>query len=82
MMVISNLEEGAFSEELGRLILTDNTVQTTLLDEIIQIATEMNYRDVHFDFEFLPAELKESYNDFLRRAKNGYMPIIYYYPRH
>ena len=69
MMVISNLEEGAFSEELGRLILTDNTVQTTLLDEIIQIATEMNYRDVHFDFEFLPAELKESYNDFLRRAK-------------
>ncbi|MBR7554267.1 LysM peptidoglycan-binding domain-containing protein [Allobacillus sp. GCM10007491] len=69
MMVITNLEEGAFSEELGRLILTDNTVQTTLLDEIIQTATAMNYRDVHFDFEFLPAELKESYNDFLRRAK-------------
>lgn len=69
MMVITNLEEGAFSDELGRIILTNETVQNTLLDEIIRIANEIGYRDIHFDFEFLPSDMRENYNAFLRRAK-------------
>lgn len=72
MMAITNLEEGAFSPELARLILTDESVQRTLLDEIIRIAGQVNYRDIHFDFEFIPGELRESYNQFLRRAKERF----------
>ncbi|WP_164215638.1 glycoside hydrolase family 18 protein [Virgibacillus sp. YIM 98842] len=70
MLVVTNLEEGAFSEELGHIILTVQAVQNTLLDQIVNIAQETGYRDVHFDFEFLPAEDREAYNEFLRKAKD------------
>lgn len=69
MLVVTNLEEGAFSEELGSLIVNDHNVQNRLLDQIIATAKEVGYRDVHFDFEFLPATDREAYNQFLRRAK-------------
>src|SRR5690625_3175418 len=70
MLVVTNLEEGAFSEELGHIILTVQAVQNTLLDQIVNIAQEIGYTDVHFDFEFLPAEDREAYNAFLRNAKD------------
>lgn len=70
MMVVTNLEEGQFSAELGRVILTNTEVQNRLLDNIIATAKQYNFRDVHFDMEFLPPELKENYNRFLRKAKD------------
>ncbi|MYL60007.1 LysM peptidoglycan-binding domain-containing protein, partial [Virgibacillus halodenitrificans] len=69
MLVVSNLEEGSFSAELGHIILTVQAVQNTLLDNIINVAKEVGYKDVHFDFEFLKAEDREAYNRFLRKAK-------------
>lgn len=69
MMVVTNLEEGQFSAELGRVILTDEAVQNRLLDNIIATARQYNYRDIHFDMEFLPTDLRENYNNFLRKAK-------------
>ena len=69
MLVVTNLEDGAFSEELGSLIVNDHNVQNRLFDQIIATAKEIGYRDVHFDFEFLPATDREAYNQFLRRAK-------------
>ncbi|WP_404456926.1 glycosyl hydrolase family 18 protein [Oceanobacillus kapialis] len=72
MLVVTNLEEGAFSAELGRIILTVQAVQNTLLDSIVNVAEEVGYTDVHFDFEFLRAEDREAYNTFLRRAKERF----------
>ncbi|MDL4839134.1 glycoside hydrolase family 18 protein [Aquibacillus rhizosphaerae] len=69
MMVVTNLEEGEFSDELGSLIVTNETVQNTLLDNIISTANEVGFGDIHFDFEFLPPENRENYNAFLRKAK-------------
>lgn len=69
MMVITNLEGGQFSNELGRIILTNEEVQNRLLDNIITTAKKYNFKDIHFDFEFLPPELRENYNNFLRKAK-------------
>ena len=69
MLVVTNLEDGAFSEELGSLIVNDHNVQNRLFDQIIATTKEIGYRDVHFDFEFLPATDREAYNQFLRRAK-------------
>ncbi|UJL46439.1 glycoside hydrolase family 18 protein [Virgibacillus sp. NKC19-16] len=69
MLVVTNLEEGAFSAELGHIILTVQAVQNTLLDSVINIATTEGFTDIHFDFEFLPPEDGEAYNNFLRRAK-------------
>ncbi len=69
MMVVTNLEKGQFSAELGRIILTNEEVQNRLLDNIIATARQYNFRDIHFDMEFLPPELRENYNSFLRKAK-------------
>jgi len=69
MMVVTNLEQGRFSDELGRIVLTDENVQNNLLDNIVRIANETGFRDVHFDMEFLPPENREDYNKFLRKAK-------------
>jgi spore germination protein len=68
MMVVSNLEEGGFSGELGSIILNDQEVQNRLLDNIIATARQQGFRDIHFDFEFLRPQDREAYNQFLRRA--------------
>ncbi|ERJ13841.1 glycosyl hydrolase family 18 protein [Haloplasma contractile] len=69
MMVITNLEEGQFSRELGRIILTDEELQEKLINNIVETAKQVGFSDVHFDLEFLPPELKGAYNEFLRKAK-------------
>lgn len=69
MMVVTNLENGQFSGELGREILQSEAVQDLLLNNIISQAKSMNASDVHFDFEFLPGDLREPYINFLRKAR-------------
>lgn len=69
MMVVTNLEEGQFSAELGKIVLTNEEIQNKLLDNIIETAKKLNFSDIHFDMEFLPPENKEDYNKFLRKAK-------------
>src|SRR5699024_1894804 len=70
MMAVTNLEGPAFSTELGHIILNVQAVQNTLLENIIRVAEEVGYTDIHFDFEFLPPEDREAYNDFLRKARD------------
>src|SRR5690554_4452881 len=69
MMVVTNLEGGQFSGELGRAILTNEEIQDILINNIIATAKELNFRDIHFDMEFLPPEIKENYIEFLQKAK-------------
>ncbi|WP_342476627.1 glycoside hydrolase family 18 protein [Paenibacillus sp. FSL H7-0350] len=68
MMVVTNLEDAQFSSELGRIILNDQEVQDRLLENIIAEAKRLNFRDIHFDLEFLRPEDREAYNTFLRKA--------------
>lgn len=69
MMVVTNLENAEFSGELGKAILQSTEVQDTLLDNIIAEAKRVgSFSDIHFDFEFLPPDQREAYNNFLRRA--------------
>lgn len=69
IMVVTNLEGGQFSADLGRIILTDEDFQNKLLNNIIATAGKYSFKDIHFDMEFLPPDLKENYNKFLRKAK-------------
>ncbi|MFB4168728.1 LysM peptidoglycan-binding domain-containing protein [Virgibacillus sp. JSM 102003] len=69
MLVVTTLEEGSFSKDLGHIIVTVQAVQNTLLDNIVNVANEVGFSDVHFDFEFLPPDDREAYNNFLRKAK-------------
>lgn len=68
MMVLTNLENAQFSAELGSIILNDQTIQNRLLENIISEAKQLNFRDIHFDFEHLRPEDREAYNAFLRKA--------------
>ncbi|OAH55110.1 spore gernimation protein [Domibacillus aminovorans] len=68
MMDITNQENDQFSDELGHILLNDEKVQQTLLDNISRIARQFNFSDIHFDFEYLRPEDREAYNRFLRRA--------------
>ncbi|UNL85047.1 glycosyl hydrolase family 18 protein [Priestia koreensis] len=68
-MVLTNIEEGAFSDKLGTVILNNKDIQDKLLNTIVETAKTKGFKDIHMDFEFLKAEDKEAYLAFLRKAK-------------
>lgn len=75
MMAITNIEEGQFSGELGRKILQSEEISNALIDNIIAEADRLGiYSDIHFDFEFLPPEMRQPYNDFLAKAAERLRP--------
>jgi len=68
-MVVSNLENYQFSGELARDIFQSTAVQDLLFDNILKEAKRVgSIKDIHFDFENLPGDQREAYNNFLRRA--------------
>jgi spore germination protein len=69
MMVLTNIEDGKFSSDLGRIILTNVEVQDLLINNIITTAKQYNFKNINFDLEYLPPDLKEDYNNFLRKTK-------------
>ncbi|GMB10178.1 spore germination protein [Thermolongibacillus altinsuensis] len=74
MMVVTNIENDQFSDELGRIVLTNQEIQNRLLDNIVATAKKYGFRDIHFDMEYLRPEDREAYNAFLRKAKNRFQP--------
>lgn len=72
MMVITNQENDAFSDELGHILLTDMDIQNTFLNNIEKTAKKYGFRDIHFDFEHLRPEDKDAYTAFLRKAKDRF----------
>ncbi|QGQ43899.1 glycoside hydrolase family 18 protein [Metabacillus sediminilitoris] len=72
MMAITNLENDQFSDELGRIVLTNMDIQNKLLDNIVATAKKYGFRDIHFDMEFLRPQDREAYNQFLRKAKQRF----------
>ncbi|WP_042453771.1 glycoside hydrolase family 18 protein [Neobacillus dielmonensis] len=72
MMVISNQENDQFSDELGRILLTNMEIQDRFLNNIVTTANRYGFRDIHFDFEFLRPADREAYNTFLRKAKQRF----------
>jgi spore germination protein len=72
MMVISNQENDQFSDELGRIILTNTSVQNKFLNNIVTTAKKYGFRDIHFDFEYLRPADREAYNQFLRKARDRF----------
>ena len=71
-MVISNLENYRFEPSLAHDIFTDLAAQNRLFGNAIQIANEVGYKDIHFDFELLYPEDRQLYNNFLSRARDRF----------
>lgn len=73
-MVISNLEDFAFSAGLAHDIFVSKGVQDLLFTAILTIAQQVGYKDIHFDFELLYPEDRALYNAFLKRARDRFHP--------
>lgn len=71
-MVVSNLEDFQFSADLAHAIFTNDAAQNQLFGNIIQVANDVGYKDIHFDFELLYPEDRELYNNFLRKARDRF----------
>jgi spore germination protein len=71
-MVISNLENYRFEPSLAHDIFTDLAAQNRLFGNAIQIANEVGYKDIHFDFELLYPTDRQLYNNFLSRARDRF----------
>lgn len=72
VLVVSNLEDYAFSPDLAHAIFLNDEAQNQLFGNLIQIANEKGYKDIHFDFELLYPTDRELYTNFLRKARDRF----------
>lgn len=77
LMVITNLDEGGFSSDLARAILSSEATQNRLLDNVTQILRSKNYYGLDIDFEYIYPADRELYNNFLRKATQRLNPLGY-----
>ena len=62
---------------LAHTILTDETIQNTLLDNIINTLKTKNYYGLDIDIEYIFPEDRENYNNFLRKVVTTLKPLGY-----
>ena len=78
MMVVTNLKAGGgFDSNLAHTILTNETVQNTLLDNIVSTLKSKNYYGLDLDIEYIFPEDREKYNSFLRKTVTRLKPLGY-----
>jgi spore germination protein len=78
LMVLTNFEAGTFSTELATTIFSSPPLQEKVLNEAIRVMDQKGYRGLDFDFEYLGAQNREPYNEFLRRARAKLKPKGYF----
>ncbi|KMK75607.1 glycosyl hydrolase family 18 protein [Alkalihalobacillus pseudalcaliphilus] len=69
LLVLTNLQEGGFSTELITQILQDESLQNKVLDEVEVIMEQKGYLGLDLDLEYVGAENREAYNQFLLKAR-------------
>ncbi|MGV2541454.1 spore gernimation protein, partial [Bacillus pumilus] len=52
-MLVTNLANDKFSDELGRILLNNQSVKATFLNDIVRVANKYQSKEIHFDFEYL-----------------------------
>lgn len=67
--------EGNFSNELAHLVLTDPQIQLTLIDQLLTVIIEKEYRGLDVDFEYVFAEDAHAYAQFVARLQELLAPM-------
>ncbi len=67
LMLTSLTDEGKFSNDLVSRILNDNILGDRVIESVLEILESRSYGGIDVDFEYIGAEGKEPYVDFLRR---------------
>lgn len=66
MLCISNISDSGFNTELIGKILNNKAVQQTLINNVVATINNKGFLGVIVDFERIPPEDRENYNNFLR----------------
>ena len=82
MMVITNQENDQFSDELGRILLNDLTIQDRFLNNIVTTAKKYGFRDIHFDFEHLRPQTEKHIINFYEKPRPALKERDGSYPLH
>lgn len=78
LMHLSTLtQEGGFSNELAHLVLTDETVQNNLVENIVRQLEVKGYRGLDVDFEYVFPADGPAYASFIRRLTDLLNPLGY-----
>lgn len=78
IMVVTNTRTGkGFDSDLAHLVLTNQTAQKNLINNIISIIKEKQYKGVNIDFEYVYPYDKNSYNQFLKNLTSYLHPLGY-----
>lgn len=68
LMCVTNTKPGGgFSSDIVHMVLTDQQVQDTFIENVEAVLQDKNYYGVIINFEYVYPFDKESYNQFLRR---------------
>ncbi len=60
--------DGRFNNNLVSVLMKQKDVQTALLRNLVRILAEKGYQCVNFDFEYILAEDRDAYTEFVGRA--------------
>lgn len=74
MLSVTNISGANFDTKLISDILNSNDLQQKLIDNMLTLLKSKNYYGVIIDFEKIPPEDREKYNNFLRKAVNQLHP--------
>ncbi|HEX2925450.1 MAG TPA: LysM peptidoglycan-binding domain-containing protein [Ruminiclostridium sp.] len=78
LMSITNIKEGGgFDSDIAHSILTNETAQTNMINNVIRTLRQKNYYGLNIDFEYIYPYDRESYNNFLRRVVRTLRPLGY-----
>ncbi|MDE5777471.1 MAG: LysM peptidoglycan-binding domain-containing protein [Lachnospiraceae bacterium] len=70
-MVITPLDQyERFNNQLVVRLLSDETLQDTLLGNILLNIEENGYEALDIDFEFIPGQFRQQYVDFIQKARD------------
>lgn len=69
VIVLVNIEDGAFNDTLAHTIFTDEAVKQRVFEQAVARANEKGTRHIHFDFEYIDGADRENYVNFLKDFK-------------
>ena len=79
MLTLTNISpSGGFSSDIAHAIFTDETVQATLIENILAALRSRGYYGVNLNIEYVYPFDREGYNAFLRRLSETLHPKGYY----
>ncbi|MER2170350.1 MAG: glycosyl hydrolase family 18 protein [Psychrobacillus psychrodurans] len=69
VIVIVNIEEGAFSDTLAHTIFTNEEVKQRVFEETVAEANRRGTNHIHIDFEYINPDDRDEYVSFLREFR-------------